>query len=77
MKPFQALVSDDGMAIQMVSLGGPQSILEAVAAATKTEIESGGKRYGPGERGSIRARPSPRRRPPGIDAVLCATRSGY
>ena len=45
MKPHQALVSEDGKEVVLVTVGGPRSILEAIVAATKAEIEFGGKRY--------------------------------
>jgi hypothetical protein len=45
MKPFQAVVSDDGDSVTHVSVVGSRSILEAGVAASKAEIEFGGKLY--------------------------------
>ena len=56
MKRFQALVSVDGNTIELVSVGGARSILAALVAASKAEIEFGGKRYAIDERGLANCR---------------------
>jgi hypothetical protein len=56
LKPYQAMVSEDDKDVTMVSVGGPRSILEAIVAATKAEIEFGGKRYDIDERGTANCR---------------------
>jgi hypothetical protein len=56
MKPFQALVSEDGTSVIQVSVVGPRPILEAVADVKAAAIEFGGKRYDLDERGLANCR---------------------
>jgi hypothetical protein len=44
MKPYQALVGDDGAKVTMASVGGSRSILQALDRAKAAEIEFGGRR---------------------------------
>jgi hypothetical protein len=39
------MVGQDGDSVEMVSVGGSRSILAAIVAATKAEMELGGQRF--------------------------------